>query len=273
MSDGSGSVTVVDGVGRSVSLDAPPQRIISLVPSTTETLAALGAGPRLVGRTRYCVHPQPWVEGIPSVGGTKNPDLEAIVGLGPDLLLGNEEENRPALWPALEPIAPLYVAYPRTVDDALNDLTATAQLVDAEERGRQLVEAIAAERAKLAAGAEPFRYAYLIWRRPWMTLNDDTFVAALLKEAGGENVFGGSSNRYPPVDLDALRAADPDVILLPDEPFPFAAEHVPELEELAPRARLVDGECLCWHGVHLLEGLPYLAGLRLPETARRGGGA
>ena len=95
MSDGSGSVTVVDGVGRSVSLDAPPQRIISLVPSTTETLAALGAGPRLVGRTRYCVHPQPWVEGIPSVGGTKNPDLEAIVGLGPDLLLGNEEENRP----------------------------------------------------------------------------------------------------------------------------------------------------------------------------------
>src|SRR5262245_31455446 len=108
-----------------------PQRLVSLVPSTTETLAALGVGERVVGRTRYCVRPRPWVDTVPEVGGTKDPDLPAIAALRPDLILVNREENRLEQFPALEAIAPLWVGFPRDVDGALQEVVGLAQAVGA----------------------------------------------------------------------------------------------------------------------------------------------
>jgi len=235
---------------------------VSLVPSTTETLAELGVREQVVGRTRYCVHPQPWVDEVPTVGGTKDPDLARIEELSPDLIVANREENKPAHFDALDGIAPLWVAYPRDVSGSLADVLELGALVGVPRIGRDLVARIAEARADLAVtvdGRAPFRYAYLIWRDPWMAVNDDTFIAALLAEAGGRNALGAHAERYPQVALDELREADPDIVFLPSEPYAFTEGHAAELAELAPRARLVDGEMLSWHGSRLLAAFPYLA--------------
>jgi len=241
--------------------DGTPQRAVSLVPSTTETLADLGCGGQVVGRTRYCVHPQPWVADVPEIGGTKDPDLARIAALSPDLIVANREENKPAHFDALDAIAPLWVAYPRDVSGALADVLELAALSGAPRAGRDLVARIAAARADLARtvdGRATFRYAYLIWREPWMAVNDDTFIAALLAEAGGRNVLGAHAERYPQVTLDELRGAEPEIVFLPSEPYAFTEDHAADLQQLAPRARLVDGELLSWHGSRLLEAFPYL---------------
>lgn len=246
---------MTDGVGRAVRLDRPPQRIVSLVPSTTETLFDLGLGERVVGRTRYCVHPADDVASLPTVGGTKNVDLDAVRALEPDLVLGNQEENLPAIWPELEGAQRLYVAYPRSVDDAREDLLRVAHLVGADAAGAALARRIEAGRAALRP--EPFRFACLIWKTPWMAAGDDTYISALLGEWGGVNVVEG---RYPELTLEQLRAQAPDVVLLPSEPFPFAERHLPDLEELASRARLTDGQLLTWHGSRLALALETLPG-------------
>ena len=261
--------SLVDGVGRPVTLPAPPARIVSLVPSTTETLAALGVRDRVVGCTRYCVHPRPWVEDVPRVGGTKNPDLEAIAALRPDLIVANQEENKPEHFDDLAALAPLWVAYPRTVDEALADLRGLAALVGAEEAGAEAGARIEAAREAARRRAAPgFRYAYMIWHQPWMTVNGDTFIDAMLREVGGANAFGAHPERYPQVTLDDLAAADPDVVLLSSEPFPFAERHRDELGPLAPRARLVDGEACSWHGVRMAHGLAVLEGLAATRPRR-----
>ncbi|MHC4846683.1 MAG: helical backbone metal receptor [Planctomycetota bacterium] len=241
--------------------EGTPRRIVSLVPSTTETLADLGLSDQVVGRTRYCVHPRPWVEGVPEIGGTKDPDPERIAALSPDLIVANHEENKPEHFDALDAIAPLWVAYPRDVSGALADLLELAALTGVPTVGRDLVARIATARAELAAtidGRAPFRYAYLIWRKPWMAVNDDTFIAALLAEAGGRNVLGAHAERYPQVTLDELVDAAPEIVFLPSEPYAFTADHAAELGGLAPRARLVDGELLSWHGSRLAASFPYL---------------
>lgn len=262
----SAAVTVVDGIGRTVSLAQPARRVVSLVPSTTESVAVLGRGDAVVGRTRYCVHPRPWVDSVPSVGGTKSPDLEEIAALTPDLILANQEENRPELWEPLSAIAPLYVAAPATVDEALGDLRTTATLLGADTAAAVWCERVGSARAAVQAAAQaavqargrPFRFAYLIWRAPWMAVNGSTYISSLLGEAGGVNVFADHASRYPVVTVDELQAAAPDVVLLPSEPFPFTLEHAAELGDLAERCRFVDGELLCWHGTRMAAGFPYL---------------
>ena len=255
----------------------PLQRIVSLVPSVTETLAALGAGERVVGRTRYCVHPRPWVAGVPAVGGTKDPDLPAIAALRPDLIVVNREENRPAQFPALAAIAPLHETFPRSVTAAIEELAALGERVGAGPAGRALAGRIAQARAAAraaAAGLPTFRYAYLIWRAPWMSVNADTYVHALLAEIGGENVFAGAAARYPEIEPEALAAARPDHVLLSTEPYAFRPEHGAELPGLQDRCRSVDGELLSWHGSRMEAAFAYLRdlapALRTPSPPRTG---
>jgi ABC-type Fe3+-hydroxamate transport system substrate-binding protein len=236
--------------------------LISLVPSTTETVAALGAGERLVGRTRWCVRPRPWVDSIPEVGGTKDPDLPAIAALSPDLILVNREENREAQFPALSAIAPLWIGFPRDVEGALQDVAGLAEAVGAQPAGEQLLGRLREGRAALrasAAGRAPWRYVLFVWRRPWRAAGPDTYASALLSELGGVNAAPAGRGRYPACEPGTLAALAPDLVLLPSEPYAFEAAHVRELGELAPRARLVDGEHLFWHGARMAEaftGLP-----------------
>lgn len=254
-------------------------RIVSLCPSLTELVYALGRGDTLVGRTKFCVHPADQVDGVETVGGTKNPAIARILALAPDLVLMNEEENRREDAEALARAGVrLHVSFPRDAQQTADTVRALGAALAADgpaaciatdiEARSARVQAAVARRA--AAGHPAVRWAYLIWRRPWMAVNRDTFVHALLAQAGGENVFGALRTRYPEVSAEQLTAADPAVVFLASEPFPFAERHADELAEATglprERFRLVDGELLSWHGARTPAGIDYAA--QLLDAAR-----
>jgi len=240
-------------------------RIVSLCPSLTELVFDLGRGDELVGITDFCVHPADKVGAIEKVGGTKSPKVERIVELRPDLVLLNEEENRVEDAEALRAAGvATHASFPR-------DVQGTADMVrsigEALERGRE-AEAIARDietrsarvRAD-AAGKREVAFAYLIWRKPWMAVNHDTFAHALLAQAGGRNVFADRAERYPAIELADLARARPDIVLLGTEPFPFQDRHIEELALATgiprERFRIADGEYLSWHGSRTPAGIDY----------------
>lgn len=238
----------------------PPARIVSLVPSTTETLFALGAGERVVGVTDFCTRPATMPDHVARIGGTKTPDLARIRALAPDLVLANREENRREDVAALAAWTKVDVAYPRSVDDAVTDLRRLGALLGAVEAAEEMASRIAAAADDVRGAGRPFRFAYLVWRRPWMVAGRDTFVDALLAVGGGENVVPATEGRYPQVRLPELAARRPAVVFLPDEPYPFEDRHIAEVAaEMGPeyftRCLLVSGDNYCWHGVRLVQGL------------------
>ena len=240
-------------------------RIVSLCPSLTELVVDLGRGDDLVGRTKFCIHPADLAERVPSVGGTKDPKVARIVALRPDLVLVNEEENRREDAEALRAAGvPLHVSFPRDADETADMVRDIARALERPTEGERIATDIErrAERVRRAAlGRAPVRWAYLIWRDPYMTVNADTFVHAMLSLPGGVNVFADEPTRYPAVDAARLAAAEPDVVLLSSEPFPFRDRHVDELAERSglprDRIRLVDGELLSWHGSRTPAGVDY----------------
>jgi ABC-type Fe3+-hydroxamate transport system substrate-binding protein len=253
-------ITVRDDRGVPLRFPRAPQRIVSVVPSTTDTLFALGCGDRVVGVTRYCVHPAAAVAALPKVGGTKDADVERILALRPDVVLANCEENTRELFDALEPSVPVYAAFPRGVDDAIADLRRLATLLDVDPAPALTPVLEARDRLR---PTRAIRTAWLIWRRPWMTINHDTFIHAMLREAGLVNVFADLPARFPEISAVDLKAADPELVLLPSEPFPFAERHADELAELTGiergRFQLADGEAASWHGARMAFGFDWLS--------------
>jgi iron complex transport system substrate-binding protein len=247
----------------------PPARVVSLCPSITETLVAIGGLSRLVAATRYCVRPQGLLWGLPRIGGTKNPDLPRIRDLRPDLVFANKEENR------LEDVEALRaegievdVSFPRRVAEVPAAIRQWGRSLGAEKEAGNLAGRIQSELAALEADrpAGSFRYAYWIWRNPWMTVSDDTYVADLLRLAGGVNVFGGAAERYPVATPEDALARGASVHFFPSEPYPFREEkHGAEVAGVfGERARrlFVAGDDLCWHGVRTLDGLKAARKLR-----------
>jgi iron complex transport system substrate-binding protein len=240
-------------------------RIVSLCPSLTELVFDLGRGSDLVGRTKFCIHPAGLVDAIEKVGGTKNPKIDRIVELAPDIVLLNEEENRLEDAAALDRAAVrCHVSFPKT---AYETAAMVRSIGDALGR-RAPAESIAADiehrsdRVRSAAvGLAPVSFAYLIWRDPLMTVSGDTFVDALLGLAGGRNVFASLGARYPEITAADLTSANADLVLLSTEPFPFAPRHADELAAATglPRDRfhIVDGELLSWHGSRTPRGIDY----------------
>ena len=240
-------------------------RLISLCPSLTELLFDLGVGDELVGRTRFCIHPTDLVERVEKVGGTKNPRIERIKELAPDLVFMNEEENRREDADALRNAGiRVHSSMPRTPEDTAEMVRSIAAAVGRSSAGDSIARDIEQRAARVrenAAGQRTVRFVYLIWRRPWMTLNADTFVSTMLALAGGVNAFTSHNERYPRISVDDIRASQPDVVFLSTEPFPFEEKHIAELASLtglAPeRFRIVDGELLSWHGSRTPRGIDY----------------
>lgn len=240
-------------------------RIVSLCPSLTELVFDLGRGPDLVGRTKFCVHPAKEVAAVERVGGTKNPKIERILELAPDLVLLNEEENRREDAEALAAAGiRCHVSLPRTAAETAAMVRSIGTALDAGERAEAIARDIETRAARVAAahaGHPPVRYAYLIWRRPYMSVSDDTFIAGLLALPGGENVFGSAATRYPEITAEELHAAAPDLVLLATEPFPFDTRYLDELVTASglprERFRIVDGERLSWHGSRTPAGVDY----------------
>ena len=256
---------LVDASGVALELATPPRRIVSLIPSTTELLCALGLADALVGVTVYCVEPRDVVRDKTRVGGEKDPDLRVIAALTPDLVVANIEENRAEDVAALRAAGlPVWVTYPRTVAEGLAMIRELGELTGTAERARALLATLQPlyERVRAdAAARNPVSVFYPIWRRPWMTIGADTYVHDLLATCGGVNVFGDQM-RYPTVTLDEVAARAPAVILLPDEPFRFRRAHVADFEAYASvpavrdrRIHLVDGKRFSWHGPRLAEAL------------------
>jgi ABC-type Fe3+-hydroxamate transport system substrate-binding protein len=224
-------------------------RVVSLVPSATETLLAWDISP--VAVTRFCEQPE-----LVAVGGTKDPDLDAVVALSPDLVVMCVEENRRDDADALERAGvELFVFDIDHVDDVGPQLGALADRlgVTGWSHAPVGVDAIVSRRAFVP-----------IWRRPWMTLRDETYGSSVLRRIGIANVFADHPTRYPEVALDDAAAAGADLVVAPSEPYPFAERHRAELETVAPVV-FVDGKDLFWWGVRTRDAIGRLAGvLRLP---------
>lgn len=254
----------------------PPARVVSLVPSLTEALFDLGVGGRLVGVTHFCTRPAEGVAGVERIGGTKNPDIARIIGLRPDLVIANQEENRREDVEALTDAGiAVWVTYPRTVREALNvlwnimhifDYTAMVPRVRAIEQAVDWVEGVS-----LNAVGPPPRVFMPIWHRPLMTVGSDTYAYDLLRICGAQPIFADRPQRYPIVTLAEVEAAAPDIILLPDEPFRFSEAHVAEFAHLdvpaarMGRIRLVDGSLVTWHGTRLAHALNLVPNLLSAE--------
>ena len=233
----------------------PPQRVVSLVPSLTETLFELGAGDVVAGVTDFCIFPPDIA--APRVGGTKNPNVEAIRLLKPDLVHMNLEENLKRHADAIAEFAPVFVTEPKSVDDVASLITTLGSIHDCVERAGELVAELQNERG--AARRKPFTFGCAIWKNPWMWCGSDTYVASLITEAGGKNVV--SKTRYPSIDVARVSA---DVIFLPDEPYLFTEEDATLVRD-ATSARVIGpfpGHLFTWHGSRTILGLRFLSGLR-----------
>lgn len=285
------AIRLRDDRNRDVVLYAPPQRIVSLVPSDTFSLFALGAGDRVVGRTRYCVEPRGAVDAIPVVGGTKDTDVDAVMALEPHLIIANQEENaRKPLEELARRGANILVAFPRRVADGIAHLARLARAlgVEREPAVRELVR-----RGYELASAEPPpgapSAAFLpIWMDPLMTVSADTFASDMLRLAGARNVFddrirqyplaadlgnaaprdpGERDVRYPRITTAEVAERGPEIVLLPDEPHEFTpadAEVFAALDIPAARARAIrfaDGKDLFWYGARSIEAVPRLRAL------------
>lgn len=281
-------------------IDVAPASVVSLVPSLTESLFDLNLGKYLIGRTEYCVLPKGKVDVVPTIGGTKNPDVERIISMKPELVLANFEENRREDVDALQAAGiPVWVSFPKTIQDVFNLLWNIMYLFDetAMVARIRLIEQIYDRFLTLAETAEvegTLKKVFVpIWYDPLMTANGDTYLSNVLFVCGGENVFKdrlrqfplaadlgeadplpdddpqvvGRDRRYPRITLAEVEAAQPEVILLPSEPFAFDESHIPMFKALDipaaknDRIHLVDGALLTWHGTRVAYALDELPSL------------
>lgn len=277
---------------------SPPARVVSLVPSDTYSIIKLGAKDRLVGRTRYCVAPEPDITNIPAVGGTKDADIERILDLKPDAVIANQEENSQRDIERLEAEGiRVFVSFPKRVDASIAHLARLAVLLDLDRNQGPAKELVSwAYKTHIAAEARrrtqsPVRAFAPIWMRPLMTIHGDTFISDFLDLAGAHNVFAdrtrryplgadlgkaeplppektlGHDIRYPRVTLEEVAARKPEIILLPDEPHPFTEADAETFRALdipaAKRGMIVfcDGKDLMWYGARSLEGLERVTAL------------
>ncbi len=255
-------------------LDRSFDRIVSLVPSLSEALVVLGLKDRLVGVTQYCVHPKGAFAGLPNLGGTKDADVQGIVGLAPDLVIANHEENTLRVVRELaEAGIDVWVTYPRTVREGANllrDLSGLgASAAAVEERVIPVERAVEIAMLRREASAPRPKVFCPIWRDPWMTIARETYIHDMIDLCGGENLFSDHKNsadrRYPIVSLDEVVDAQPEVILLPDEPYAFDEADRKRLSRMdCPAARdarihLIDGTLVSWYGPRIAEAIRVLA--------------
>jgi ABC-type Fe3+-hydroxamate transport system substrate-binding protein len=290
-------VRITDDRNRTLDFGAPPRRIVSLVPSDTLSVAALGAADALVGRTDYCELPEAVVARLPSVGGTKNPRVDAICDLAPDLVLANQEENtRGDLEELARRGVRVYIAFPKRVAEGVAHLARLARILGvAGESGARDLVARGYDALRAAEGART-AHAHVetfcpIWMKPLMTVSGDTFISDMLDLCGARNVFaerrrryplaadlgtapalppekvGDRDVRYPRVTLEEVVARAPALVLLPDEPHPFTDADADVFRALdVPAAKHdaivpMSGKDLCWYGARSIDGIERVVAL------------
>ena len=240
--------TVHDQMGREVTFSFPPKRIISLVPSQTEFLIDIGAP--VVGRTKFCIHPEDKIQDILIIGGTKNFRFDMIKELKPDLIIGNKEENYEEGIYQLQTDFPVWMSDITSLDDSFQMMQALGELVNAQTPTQNIL-AECKVATDLVKGTKFGSALYLIWQKPWMAAGSETFIDHILHHLGYENVI--QTPRYPEISIEEIQKLAPEYLFFSSEPYPFKEQHIQEAEALFPnsKCRLVDGEIYSWYGSRL----------------------
>jgi ABC-type Fe3+-hydroxamate transport system substrate-binding protein len=251
---------VNDQMGREVTIPFPPQRIISLVPSQTELLYDLGLEDRVVGITKFCIHPKAWHQSKTIIGGTKQFNFDLIDSLQPDLIIGNKEENYQEGIDQLSAKYPVWMSDISNLDQALDMILAIGTLTNERLKSITILEKIKEGFASIGY-RKVRKTVYLIWKKPYMAAGSATFIDEIMDFAGFQNAI--KETRYPELTLQQIVDLSPEVILLSSEPYPFKEKHVKALEELLPNTavKLVDGEMFSWYGSRMLKAVEYLKAL------------
>mgnify|MGYP001327381508 CR=1 FL=1 len=244
-----------DQLNRSVNITSNPSlRIISLVPSQTELLADLNLEKQVVGITKYCVHPRSWWKSKVKIGGTKNINFNKIEELKPNLIIANKEENRKEDIFLLMEKYPVWVSDVRDFNSALEMIDKIGEIVENKERSKAIINKIKYDFSKLNIFNKiKNKVAYLIWEKPIMTINNDTFINDMLKVNGWVNIFADKENRYPVILLDEIIDLSPDILFLSSEPFPYKKKHIEKYQNILPNTKIVivNGELFSWYGSRL----------------------
>jgi ABC-type Fe3+-hydroxamate transport system substrate-binding protein len=253
------AIQTTDQLGNTLTIPFPPQRIISLVPSQTELLFDLGLEERIVGITRFCIHPADKVQQKQKIGGTKQFDIEKIKQLQPDLVIGNKEENYEEGIVELQKHFPVWMSDIYTLPDALNMMREIGRITGTDKQAEEIIKRIhiqpAAQTGKTAA--------YFIWRKPYMVAGANTFINEMLKAFGVTNCFE-QLQRYPEIEPTHLAERKPDFIFLSSEPYSFREIHLEEFKKFSPSSIvvLVDGEMFSWYGSRLCKTAQYFVTLQ-----------
>lgn len=252
-----------DQLGTVHSFSETPKRIISLVPSITETLYELGLEEQIIGITKFCVHPFHFKSTKVNVGGTKKVHIEKVRALKPDIIIANKEENTEEIVQQLQEICTVWVTDVENFEDSLQMIddfgTIFKRKIDAQKWIEKLLFA-KADFEIFIKDVPQRKAAYLIWRAPYMAAGSFTFIDYLLKINNFENIYGKREERYPEVEIRKMRIqGDPEIVFLPSEPYPFKEEHAFEVGRLTHHAKtiFVDGEMFSWFGTHLFKAFQY----------------
>ncbi len=251
-----------DQLGREISINYPPKRIVSIVPSQTELLFDLGLDEEVVGITKFCIHPIEKFAAKTKVGGTKKLLIEKIRDLKPDLIIGNKEENTQSEVELLMDEFPVWMSDISSLDEAITAITQIGELVNREPEAAYLNHLINAGFTDLQTLAVEKSInqsvAYLIWKDPFMFAGRKTFIDDVLRKIGLQNVI--EQSRYPELSLPQLQTLNPQLIFLSSEPYPFKQKHIDEIQSALPNAKvmLVDGEMFSWYGSRLVKAVNYL---------------
>ena len=261
-------LTITDPIGTIHKFSEPPQRIISLVPSLTETLYELGLEDQLIGITKFCVHPYHLKSVKMKVGGTKNVHVEKIKALNPDIIIANKEENTLAVVESLRSICPVFVTDIITFEDTLQTIEDFGLLFNKRTDAQKWTDKLkfAYEDFKTFMSDKPWqKAAYLIWREPYMAVGGDNFINEMLKLNRFINIYEHLEGRYPEVEIRKMRIqGDPELVFLSSEPYPFKEEHAFEIGRATHHAKtvFVDGEMFSWYGTRLFKAFQYFKALQ-----------
>jgi iron complex transport system substrate-binding protein len=269
---------IPDQLGRMIELDQLPQRIISLVPSQTELLIDLGLKDRLVGVTRYCIHPAGLIDEKMVVGGTKKIVESRILELQPDLIICNREENNQAIVSFCDHIAPTYVSDIDNLEQALEMIADVGELTGTKFKAKSLIRNISSAFKTLKKIEVQQKALYLIWKKPYMSIGAGTFINDMMEKAGCINA-AQHLTRYPELEMEEMIKLQPEVVFLSSEPYPFTTDDIAEIRlafltapsqspiipNVIPDFKVVDGELFSWYGSRLLKTPEYLQSLQ-PKT-------
>ena len=251
-----------DQLGRILHIEATPKRIVCLVPSLTELLVDLGLESKLLGVTKFCVHPEHIRTTKTIIGGTKHLKIDKIMELKPDFILANKEENNKEDVESLSQNSIVYVSDIRSIEDLYQLIKDIENVFNVKEYSRQLIDEMEASFIKFKREIQNLpnlKVAYFIWKDPWMVVGSSTFIHYILGLCHFKNVYA-DVERYPEIEINHLK--DVDLVLLSSEPFPFKAKHKSEIPAENSIIKIVDGEFFSWYGSRLIKAFSYFSNLR-----------